>query len=242
MSKKDSVISLRGVSKKYLLYHEKPTLVENFLRISKRIKKEQFTALDKIDLDIKRGERLGIIGANGSGKTTLLKIIAGITTPDAGQVEIKARVISLIDLTAGFHPELTGEENIYLNALLLGMSREEVDQKLEAIINFAGLKQFIDTAMFTYSNGMVLRLGFAIAIHAQPEILLLDEGLSIGDEKFRKKANLALIKLFKRKNFTVIIVSHIKEMIQENCKRVLYLKTGKIYQDGGLKIAQKYFK
>jgi ABC-2 type transport system ATP-binding protein len=242
MLKKESVISLHRVSKKYLLYHEKPTLVENFLRLSKGIKKEQFTALDQVDLEIKRGERLGIIGANGSGKTTLLKIIAGITTPDTGKVEIKAKVISLIDLTAGFHPELTGEENIYLNAMLLGMSRAEVDRKLESIIDFAGLRQFIDTAMFTYSNGMVLRLGFAIAIHAQPEVLLLDEGLSIGDEKFRKKANRALVKLFKRKNFTVIIVSHIKEMIQGNCKRVLYLKAGKIYKDGGLEVARKYFK
>lgn len=209
-------IQLTNVSKKYEIHHEKPTLVEKFVKG----KNETFWALKNINLTIKKGERVGIIGPNGSGKTTLLKIITGITTPTAGTVTTKGKVVSLIDLEAGFHEDLTGYQNIFLSGMLLGLSRQEIETKLSAIISFADIKQFIDTPLFTYSSGMKLRLGFSVAIHADPDILLLDEVMVMGDEDFQKKSKSKIDQIFKG-GATSIMVSHIIGHLQANCNRII---------------------
>ena len=227
MKKNDSyAIVLDRVSKEYIIHHEKPTLVEKFFK--GRV--EKFLALKNVNLDILKGECVGIIGANGSGKTTLLKIIAGITSPTDGEVGTYGKVISLIDLEAGFHPDLTGIQNIYLNGMFLGMSKKEIDKKLRAIVSFAGIRQFIDTPFFTYSEGMKLRLGFSVAVHCNPDILLLDENFSVGDEKFRKKCVKA-IKRFRKQKKTILIASHWKPFLQKNCGRIITLNEGRIIRN-----------
>ena len=224
-------IRLTNISKRYTIHHEKPTLVERLTNG----KDEEFWALKDINLTIRKGGRVGIIGPNGSGKTTLLKIIAGITTPTNGTVETHGKIVSLIDLEAGFHPDLTGEQNIYLNAMLLGMSKYDITKKLDTIIHFADIKQFIDTPLFTYSTGMTLRLGFAIAGHADPDILLLDENLNAGDLQFRKKAENKMLQFFHQRK-TIITVTHQLEFIRANCNRVLRMERGEMIKDGAQNI------
>lgn len=228
-------ISLVHISKKYEIHHEKPTLVEKFFKG----KNETFWALRGIDLNIKRGEKVGIIGPNGSGKTTLLKIIAGITSPTSGVVRTHGKVVSLIDLEAGFHEDLTGIQNIYLNGMFLGMTKVEITHKLSAIIHFADIKQFIDAPLYTYSQGMKLRLGFAVAVHANPDILILDENISTGDADFQDKS-LKKIQQFFRQGKTIIIVSHWLDFIQKNCDRLLFVRDGMIAADGGKRVTQTY--
>jgi ABC-2 type transport system ATP-binding protein len=228
-------IQLTNISKKYEIHHEKPTLVEKFIKG----RNETFWALKNIDLLIKKGERIGIVGPNGSGKTTLLKIIAGITTPSRGTVQTFGRIVSLIDLEAGFHQDLTGLQNIYLNGILLGMSRSELDKKTFSIIQFADIRQFIDAPLFTYSSGMALRLGFAVAVHADPTILLLDEGLSVGDKNFRKKSTNKIHELM-RKNITVVMVSHQLDMMKTLCSRFIILEKGSLIDDGQQKMLLRH--
>ncbi len=216
-------IKLTNISKRYTIHHEKPTLSEKIIKG----KDEEFWALKKINLIIKKGEKVGIIGPNGSGKTTLLKIIAGITTPTSGLVETYGKIVSLIDLEAGFHPDLSGIENIYLNGLLLGMRKREITKKIKKIITFADIHQFIDAPLFTYSSGMKLRLGFSIAVHADPDILVLDEHLSAGDQNFQQKSFKRIQHLFKQKK-TIIVVSHRLQLIEKACQRILLIKKGKI--------------
>lgn len=224
-------VELKNVSKKYTLYHEKPTLMEVILTAKK---KEEFWALKNVSLKIKKGERIGIIGPNGSGKTTLMEIVAGITTPTEGKVFTNGKLVSLIELEAGFHPELTGEENVWLNGLLLGMSKDEIRRKFDKIVNFADLRQFIDTPFYTYSEGMKLRLGFSIVAHTDPDILLLDENLSVGDQKFREKSY-AKIQNFFKKGKTVILVSHQEDTIKGYSERVLWFDQGKLKKSGATK-------
>ncbi len=214
-------IQLINVSKKYEIHHEKPTLVEKFVKA----RNETFWALKDINLTIKKGERVGIIGPNGSGKTTLLKIISGITTPTTGEVKIYGKIVSLIDLEAGFNVDLTGYQNIYLNGLLLGMNKREIDQKLNEIIDFADIKQFIDAPLFTYSQGMKLRLGFAIAVCSNPDILLFDENISVGDANFQKKSFERLQYFYKLKR-TIIIVSQWADYIKKNSQRIIKMRRG----------------
>lgn len=220
-------IQLTRISKQYSIHHEKPTLVEKFVNAPN----ETFWALKNIDLTIKKGEKVGIIGPNGSGKTTLLKIIAGITAPTSGVVTTNGNIVSLIDLEAGFHPDLTGEQNIYLNGMILGMKRHEIDKNFDAIIQFADIKQFIDTPLFTYSEGMKLRLGFAVAVHANPDILILDEGLTVGDHDFQKKSQ-AKIQDFFRQGKTIVIASHWLDFLKKNCQRFIIMERGRIKNDG----------
>lgn len=224
-------VRLSNISKTYLIHHEKPTLMENILN---GWHSDKFTALRNINLKIDCGEVVGIIGPNGSGKTTLLKIIAGITTPTRGVVETAGRLVSLIDLEAGFHPDLSGEENLHLSALLLGVSKKEVDRMKEKVIEFAGLGDFISAPLYTYSSGMKLRLGFSVAIHTDPDILILDENLSVGDEAFREKIDKKLSELSKNKK-TFILVSHDLELIRYRCKRVFWINMGKLIMDGPVK-------
>lgn len=221
--KHNFAIKLSGISKRYTIHHEKPTLVEKFVRV----RDETFWALKDINLEIKNEEKIGIIGNNGCGKTTLLKIITGITSPTQGKLRINGRIASLIDLDAGFQPELTGEENIYLNGLLLGMSKKEIKRKLHKIIEFSGLGKFIDAAFYTYSNGMKLRLGFSVAVNSDPDILLLDEVLAVGDQEFQKKSY-KIIQNFFKQGKTIIFISHNLEVINELCPVTLWLKDGNV--------------
>ncbi len=215
-------IKLTNISKRYTIHHEKPTLVEKLVK-----RDETFWALKNINLTIKKGERVGIIGPNGSGKTTLLKIIAGITTPTTGSVETHGKVVSLIDLEAGFHPDLTGEQNIYLNAMLLGMKRDEIDSALKRIIAFADIGSFIDAPLFTYSSGMKLRLGFAIAIHSNPNVLIFDEGLNAGDKQFKEKAFKAIHTLSKQK-VTMLFGYHYSNVVPHSMSTLIVCNKGSI--------------
>lgn len=236
MKKKNiSAIILTNVSKKYVIHHEKPTLVEKFFKG----KDETFYALKNINLVINKGEKVGIIGPNGSGKTTLLKIITGITTPTEGKIKTFGRVVSLIDLQAGFHPDLTGEQNIFLSGMLLGMRKREIEQKLDSIIKFADIHQFIDTPVFTYSSGMMLRLGFSIAVHSNPDILLLDETITVGDQDFQTKSLKKIQELFEQ-NKTVVIVSHWLDFVSKNCQRVVLMDKGRIKRRGNKKLIEEY--
>lgn len=233
----DIAIKLTGISKKYILHHQKPTLVENIFKVGK---KEAIWALKDINLAINQGEKIGIIGNNGSGKTTLLRILTGITHPTTGKLQINGRVAALLDLDAGFHPELSGEENIYLNGMLLGMSKDEIKTKYIQIIEFSGLGKFIDAPFYTYSNGMALRLGFSIAIHSDPDILLLDEVLSVGDQDFQEKSYQVMQNFFK-KGKTIIFISHHLENIKKLCDRTILLNKGKIEMDGASKTIIKSY-
>lgn len=236
MMRKKTVISLQNISKTYTLHHEKPTFSERFFR---REKKEQFMAINNISLDIYQGEKVGIIGSNGAGKTTLLKIIAGITTPTLGKAKTNGKIVSLIDLEAGFHHDLTGEENIFLNGLVIGMSRQEITKKFNKIVKFAGIGKFIDVPLYTYSEGMKLRLGFAIAVHADPDILLLDESLSVGDKDFQEKAKAKIQEFFKA-NKTIVLVTHELSLLRKTAKRIVWLHNHEVFQDGGVKIIEEY--
>lgn len=228
-------IQLTGITKQYTIHHEKPTLVERLMQG----KTEKFYALKNISLHIKKGERVGIIGTNGSGKTTLLKIISGITTPTFGKVEVQGKIVSLIDLEAGFHPDLSGVDNIYLNGLILGMNKSVISQRLEAIISFAGIGKFIDAPLFTYSGGMKLRLGFSVAIHADPDILILDEIVSAGDENFQKKSQ-DFLKRFFLSGKTIVVVSHWLEFIKRNCEKVFVFDKGQLYTHGNTSAVNRY--
>lgn len=219
----DIAISLHSVSKKYFLHHEKPTLVERLIHGPH----EEFWALKNINILIRKGEKVGLIGKNGAGKTTLLKIISGITRPTSGSVHVAGRVVSVIDITAGFHPDLTGEQNIYINGALLGMTLREMKRSLDSIIKFAGIGKFIDIPLRTYSNGMMLRLGYSVAIHSKPDILLLDEYFLQGDRAFRRKAS-EVIERFFRLQKTVIIASHWYDYLNDHCSTVYELRRSRV--------------
>jgi len=231
----DLAVKLLGVSKIYTMHHEKPTLMEKIINH----KEERFVALNNINLEVKKGEKVGIIGPNGSGKTTLLKVIAGITSPTMGKVKTRGRVISIIDLEAGFHPDLTGEQNIYLNGMILGMRRDAIKRRIKSIISFADIGSFIDTPLFTYSEGMKLKLGFSIAVHANPDILILDESMWAGDLEFQKRSSAKLNEFFRMKK-TILVVSHWLPYIQRNCKRVILMEKGAIVRDGTIKVINDY--
>jgi ABC-type polysaccharide/polyol phosphate transport system ATPase subunit len=213
---------LTNVSKKYILHHEKPTLADSFFKA-----KEEFWALKNVTLKINKGDKLGIIGSNGAGKSTLLKIMCGITYPSSGQLTVTGRIASLINLEAGFEQDLTGEENIYLNGLLLGMSKEEIKKNFNNIIKFSGIKKFIDSQLHTYSSGMKLRLGFSVAVHSDPDILITDEILAAGDEDFKKKSFAKMQEFFKAEK-TIVVVSHNLETVNHLCQKTLWLDKGKI--------------
>lgn len=217
-------IALKNISKKYTLTQERPILLKSLF---KRSKKEEVWALKDVSLTIKKGETVGIIGENGSGKSTLLKIISGITTPTSGEVQVNGRVASLIELGAGFHPDLTGKENVYLNATLLGLTKKEIDQKYQDIVNFADIGEFIDQPVRTYSSGMTVRLGFAVAVHLDPDILLIDEVLAVGDENFQRKSIEKILEVGE-KGVTIVFVSHNLSLLESLCKKVFWLHEGKV--------------
>jgi len=201
---------------------------------------EPFYALRDVSFTISRGETVGIVGRNGSGKSTLLKLIAGVMAPSAGEVRVYGRVSPLIELGAGFHPDLTGRENIHMNASILGMSAKEIKRQFGAIVDFAELWDFIDTPVKRYSSGMYMRLGFSVAVHSDPDILLVDEVLSVGDTYFQEKC-LSKMHEFQAKGTTMVLVSHSLELVQRFCERVLLMNGGRLVDEGPpAKIIEEY--
>jgi lipopolysaccharide transport system ATP-binding protein len=242
------VIQIRNLGKLYKINHENylryHTLTDLFVDKSRtfflrnidktksnwndiKVKSEEFWALRDITVDIHEGERIGIIGRNGAGKTTLLKILSRITEPTIGKITIKGKVASLLEVGTGFHPELTGRENIFLNGAILGMNRNEVKKKFEEIVNFSEIEKFLDTPVKRYSSGMYVRLAFAVAAHLEPDILLVDEVLAVGDYAFQKKC-LGKMNEVANQNRTILFVSHNMNAIKTLCSRCIYLDKGKI--------------
>ncbi|MBL8015382.1 MAG: ATP-binding cassette domain-containing protein [Candidatus Doudnabacteria bacterium] len=191
-----------------------------------KLRKGEFWSLEDINIDIKKGETFGLVGANGSGKSTLLRLINGIFPPDKGSVTVKGRIGALIAVGAGFHPHMTGRENIHLNGTILGMTKEEIDARMDDIIKFAEIGEFLDSPVSTYSSGMYVRLGFAIAIHSEPDIVLVDEILAVGDAKFQRKC-LDKIREMREKGTTFILVSHNMQNIEAMCSRAILMDKGK---------------
>ena len=222
-------IRVSDVSKKFSLHHDK-SLKERILN-ARRHQREEFWALRHVTFDLEPSKTLGLIGANGSGKSTLLKLIGGILTPTEGFVARHGRIAALLELGAGFHGDLTGRENVYLNASILGLTRRQTEESFEAIVDFSGIEQFIDTQVKFYSSGMYVRLAFAVAVHVDPEILLVDEVLAVGDEPFQRKC-LDRIKQFQRDGRTIIFVTHGLDMVRQLCDRVIMLEKGDVVIDG----------
>lgn len=230
-SNTDTAIKLENVSKLFTKQNQR-TFKEFIPALLGRKKThETFWALRDIDLEIKKGETVGIIGPNGSGKSTLLKLIAGVSQPTEGKITVNGKIAPLIELGAGFHPELTGRENVYLNGVILGMSRAEVDAKFQEIVDFAELWEFIDQPVKHYSSGMYLRLAFAVAVHTEPEILLVDEILAVGDQKFQQKCYDA-IEYMQKKGKTIFFVSHANNIVEHISDTVIIIKDGIIVQKG----------
>ena len=202
---------------------------------------ESFTALDNISFEITKGETVGIIGPNGSGKSTILKLIAGVMSPTSGKITVKGSISPLIELGAGFHPELTGRENIFLNGSILGLSQKEIAKNYDSIVEFSELQEFIDQPVKHYSSGMYMRLAFAVAVHTNPEILIVDEILAVGDQAFQEKCFKRMEEFKKSKDITIIFVSHNLDQVKSFCTRVIYIKDHKINLDGDVqKICSKY--
>jgi len=191
----------------------------------------EFWALRDVSFQVGRGETLGIIGDNGAGKSTLLKLLCGITSPTSGQITVRGRLSALIEVGSGFHPELTGRENVYLSGSILGMRRSEITDKLDRIVDFAGVRRFIDTPVKRYSSGMYLRLGFSIAAHLEPDILLLDEVLAVGDAEFQAKC-LERINELHGLGRTIVFISHDLAAVEFLCRRVLLMRHGRVIADG----------
>jgi len=228
---KNIAVDIKNVTKRYRIYHEKIPSLKNTILRGKRQTFEEFLALDDVSFSIRHGETFGIIGPNGSGKSTLLKMIANIIQPTQGKIVSNGSISALLELGAGFHPDLTGRENIYINAAILGMKKREVDRRFDDIVGFSELEKFIDTPVKNYSSGMYMRLGFSIAINVDPDILLVDEVLAVGDQSFQAKCYKVIYDIMK-KGKTIIIVSHDLETISDLCSRVAFLKDGKIVEMG----------
>ena len=226
-------IDIQHISKKYILRKEAArTLKSTVLSLIKRTTiKNDLWALKDVNLSVDKGETMGIIGANGAGKSTLLGIIAGTITPTEGTVTVNGRMSTLLELGVGFHPDLTGRENIYLNGSIIGLSREYIDKKFDDIVNFAGLANFIDIPVKFYSSGMYVRLGFSVAVEVDPDLLLVDEVLAVGDEVFKKRC-LGKMADFQKNGKTIVVVSHDLETVKRICDRVMLLGEGKILDLG----------
>jgi ABC-type polysaccharide/polyol phosphate transport system ATPase subunit len=226
------VVALENVTQRFRIIHERQdTLRGAFISLlRKRDQYEDLFALKNISFQLVAGETVGVIGRNGSGKSTLLRIIAHIYKPTSGRVEVQGKVSPLIELGAGFHPELTGRENVFLNGVLLGFTRKQMREKFDQIVAFSELEEFIDTPVKQYSSGMLMRLGFSVATEVDPEILLVDEVLAVGDEAFQRKCLERLDRLWKRGR-TVVFVSHDMQAVGRLCQRVLLLNQGELVAD-----------
>ena len=233
----DTVIEVNNLSKKFCrslkrsLYYgtlDAGRAMMGFPNRNVDLRTDEFWALDDISFTLKRGDSLGLIGANGSGKTTLLRLLSGIFPPDKGRIHIRGRVASLIAVGAGFHPHMSGAENIYLNGVLLGLSRSEIKRRFDEIVEFAEIGEFIEAPVSTYSSGMRVRLGFSIAAHTKPEILLVDEVMSVGDTRFRRKASEAMTRLLKENKTSLVLVSHNAFTVRDQCDTAILLSKGRV--------------
>jgi lipopolysaccharide transport system ATP-binding protein len=236
MSSDETAIAIRRLGKSYSIPRNpsipKAAAGANGKAVGGRGGRDIFWALRDVDFDIARGTILGIIGRNGAGKSTLLKILSRITEPSTGEFEIRGRVASLLEVGTGFHPELTGRENIYLNGTILGMRRREIARQFDAIVDFAGVATFLDTPVKHYSSGMYMRLAFAVAAHVDPEILIVDEVLAVGDAEFQAKCLGKIEEVSRRDGRTIILVSHAMAAIEALCTRAIYLDRGQLVREG----------
>lgn len=237
----NTVIRFKNVTKNFSLLSHKT--FKEFLPalIKGEDTSKNFTALNDLSFKINKGETVGIIGPNGSGKSTILKLIAGVMSPTSGEITVNGKVSPLIELGAGFHFELSGRENVYLNGAILGLSQKKIDDNFKSIVDFAELWEYIDQPVKRYSSGMYMRLAFSIAVHVHPDILLVDEILAVGDPQFQKKCFARMEEFKKSKDVTIVFVSHNLKQVESFCERVIYLSHAKILSDGNPKTAiEKY--
>ena len=237
----DNVIEVKNVWKKFKLYHDKPHTLKDKVLFWNRNKYEVRWVLEDISFEVKKGESIGIIGKNGSGKSTLLKLLTKIIYPNKGSINMKGRVAGLLELGAGFHPDLSGRENIYINASIFGLSKKEIDKAFQEIVDFAELQDFIDNPVRTYSSGMYMRLAFAVAINIHADILLIDEILAVGDISFQEKC-LNKLKEIKKSGVTIVIVSHSLEQIERFCDKSIWIHSGQIAALGKCEVVHKKYK
>lgn len=226
------VVRVEGVTKEFVVRKDN-SLKERIVHAGRRGRahKQQYTAVNGVDLEISAGTTVGLLGPNGSGKSTLLKLIGGIVSPTAGRVLTRGRMAALLELGAGFHPDLSGRENVFLNASIMGLSRAETEARFDEILEFSGIGDFIDTQVKFYSSGMFVRLAFAVAVHTDPDVLLVDEVLAVGDEAFQRKC-MERIARFRSEGRTIVLVSHSASQVQELCDRGIVLKDGEMVFDG----------
>ncbi|MHA7281685.1 ABC transporter ATP-binding protein [Arthrobacter sp. TMS2-4] len=231
-------VDVQSISKQFVLRHTR-SIKEAFVWIMKGRKgdlSQKFHALDAVSLQVDQGEAVALLGLNGSGKSTLLKHISGVMLPDSGVVRTRGRVAGLIEVGAGFHPDLSGRDNVFLNGAILGMTQDQIDERFESILEFSEIGQFIDTEVKFYSSGMYLRLAFSVAIHTDPEIFLIDEILAVGDEPFQKKC-LEKIKELGAAGKTLVVVSHDLDLVSKVCRRGILLEHGRVVFDGSVEDA-----
>lgn len=235
-------IRLQGIGKHYRLAPNKPFFLRELARrlLGKGTSGRDFWALKDVSFDVSRNEAVAVIGHNGAGKSTLLGIVAGTVYPTRGRAEVNGRVCALLELGAGFHPDLTGRENVFLNASLLGLSRQEVEERFQWIVDFSELRDFIDSPMRTYSSGMWVRLGFSVAVFAEPEILIVDEVLAVGDKDFQQKCCDRIMEL-KNRGTTFLLVSHNATHIEFLCDRTIWIEHGVVKADGpAMEVVEQY--
>lgn len=236
----ENVIEFKKVSKIYKLYkNDKRRLLSIFI---KGIPYKEKKAVNNVSFEIKRGEAVAIFGKNGAGKSTILKMITGVTFPTSGKINVNGRVSALLELTSGFDPEFTGRENIYLKGRILGLKEEEINKIEPAIVEFAELEEYIDQPVRTYSSGMKARLGFSVNVNIEPEILIVDEALSVGDEAFKKKCTNKINEIIEKDNVTLLFVTHSTGVAKEFCKRGIVMKQGKMVCDTDIDEAIEKYK
>ena len=239
--KEGNVIEVRDVYKKFRNYYDKShNLKDKLIHVGREKKFKDNQVLNGISFDVKRGEAIGLIGKNGCGKSTTLKLLTKIIYPDQGSIEIKGRVSSLLELGAGFHPDLSGFENIYLNAAVFGLTRKEIDQRVEDIVRFSELRDYINNPIRTYSSGMYMKLAFSVAINVEADILLIDEILGVGDVSFQKKC-FEKLQDIKKSGTTIVIVSHSTDQIERICDRSIWIEDGQIRMEGEPANVHKYY-
>ena len=226
-----NAVSIQNVSKKFRLYHERNQTLKSAIMRRRRSVHEDFWALRDVSFDVEQGSTFGLIGSNGSGKSTLLKCLAKIYWPTSGSISYAGRMAALLEVGSGFHHELSGRENIYLNGSILGMSRKEIDRKFDEIIDFSGVEQFIDQPVKNYSSGMYVRLGFSVAISVEPDILIVDEVLAVGDAEFQEKC-FQKFRDYRAQGRTVILVSHSMNSVRTMCDQVAWLNKGTLMTVG----------
>lgn len=226
-----SIIEISNIVKSYKLYDKPADRFKEAIHPFKKIYHREFVALNGISFSVERGDAIGILGRNGSGKSTLLKIITGVLTPTSGVVDIKGRISAILELGAGFNPEYTGRENIYLNGLMMGYSREKMESKIDSVIDFADIGDFIDQPVKLYSSGMFARLAFAVSINVEPDILIVDEALAVGDTRFQTKC-IDKMKELKKNGTTILFVSHASEQVKRFCNKAVWIKNGQLEAQG----------